>query len=86
LDAATVVGALAVIVTALGALFRWTPMRWFVRTLIGAPLSRWFRAEVAVVVEDALQPIKQELRWNGGHSIKDQVQYLTECEQERQAS
>jgi hypothetical protein len=86
LDAATVVGALAVIVTALGALFRWTPLRWVMRTLIGTPLSRWFRGEVAVVVEEALKPIKTELSFNSGRTIKDQVQYLTTCEQDRQAS
>lgn len=88
LDAATIIGALAVIVTALGALFRWTPLRWVARTLIGAPLASWFRKEVTEVVQpiaDDVAGIKAELQFNGGHTIKDQVQYLTNREKARQA-
>lgn len=72
-DLGTVAAALAAIVTLSALVARLRPVRWVFKTLVGQPVQSFFRAEVKEVVEEALRPVRHELEFDHGHSLKDAV-------------
>lgn len=89
-DVGIVAGVVTAVVVAGATVGRTRPFRWLLRTLVGQPLAAWFRREVGEVVDEKLDqklaPIRSELQFNGGHTIKDQVEYLTRREKAREAN
>jgi hypothetical protein len=55
---------------------RLRPVKWVFRHLVSDPVQGWFRSTVREEVDDAIAPIKAELMFNGGSSLKDQVTRL----------
>jgi hypothetical protein len=70
-ETGVVLVTVAGIVTAIGILTRLAPVRWLWRTVVSDPLARWGRAWVREEVDAALVPVKAELSYNGGHTVKD---------------
>ena len=76
--------ALSAIIGFILLLARLRPVKWLTRRLLTDPFKYWFRSSVreevtdvvTQVVEQAIAPIKAELSFNGGSSLKDQVTQL----------
>jgi hypothetical protein len=88
IDAGAIALAITGIITCVVLLSRLRIVRWFVRTLVGTPTSRWFRENVKHVIaehyDDVIAPkvadltsgleyVSSELKTNGGTSIRDVV-------------
>lgn len=72
-DFGAVCGALVAVGALLTLLTKARPVRWVGRTLVGDPVTRWHRNQVAWVVEPSLAEIRDQLRVNGGKSLRDRV-------------
>ena len=72
-DVGAVCAALGAVFVTVGLLTRAKPVRWVFRKLVGDPLSAWHRAQTLHVVEGALAPINEQLKQNGGQSLRDRV-------------
>lgn len=77
-DLGALCGAVAAMLALLALVARLRPVRWLARTLIGAPASHWFRREVGEVVEAKVGPIRRQLEFNHGTSLKDAVWAIAE--------
>jgi hypothetical protein len=49
------------------------PVRWLVRRIVGDPVTAWLRAQTLYVVEASIAPLHEQLKPNGGHSLRDRV-------------
>lgn len=72
-DLGAVCAAVGAIVVTVGLLTRAKPVRWVFRTMIGDPITKWHRNQVSWVVEPSLAEIRDQLRVNGGKSLRDRV-------------
>ena len=79
-DAGAGAGALFAIGLLLVTVVRGRPVRWVWRRLVGEPATVWLRSEIERGVEGAAAPLREELRSvhdqlrpNGGHSLRDRV-------------
>ena len=68
-----VCGALAAVIVLLSLIAKAKPIKWVFRKLVGDPLTAWHRTQTEYVVEGALGPIKEQLKPNGGQSLRDRV-------------
>ena len=68
-----VCGALAAVIVLLSLIAKAKPVKWVFRKLVGDPLTSWHRAQTLYVVEGALAPINEQLKQNGGQSLRDRV-------------
>lgn len=75
-DFGAVCAAVGAIVVTLGLLTKAKPVRWVFRTLVGDPVTRWHRAQTLYVVEAAVAPIHEQLKPNGGQSVRDRIDLL----------
>lgn len=66
-------GALIAIFAFVALVARAKPVRWMWRKLVGDPATTWLRAEVERAVEGCVAPIHEQLKPNGGHSLRDRV-------------
>lgn len=72
-DFGAVCGALVAVGALLTLLTKAKPVRWVGRTLVGDPVTKWHRNQVSWVVEPSLAEIRDQLRVNGGKSLRDRV-------------
>ena len=75
-DFGAVCGALVAVGALLTLLTKAKPVRWVGRTLVGDPVTAWHRAQTLYVVEAAVAPIHEQLKPNGGQSVRDRVDTL----------
>jgi len=75
-DFGAVCAALGAVIVTAGLLTRAKPVRWFFRTTVGDPVTRWHRAQTLYVVEAAIAPIHEQLKPNGGQSVRDRIDLL----------
>lgn len=80
-DAGAAAGALVAIGMLAAGLSRLRPVRWLWRTVVAAPVSRWFRAEVCEEMRTALVPIQEEQ----AHLRRDLVAHMAAEEDLRRA-
>ena len=71
-----VCGALAAVIVLLSLIAKAKPVKWVFRKLVGDPLTSWHRAQTLYVVEAAVAPIHEQLKPNGGQSVRDRVDIL----------
>lgn len=55
------------------ALSRTRGARWLWRHIVSQPVGKWITGMVEAVVEDKVAPIRAELSFNGGGTVKDKV-------------
>lgn len=75
-DLGAVFAAIGAVVVTAGVLTRAKPVRWVFRKLVGDPVTQWHRAQTLYVVEAAVFPIHEQLKPNGGQSVRDRVDIL----------
>ena len=76
-DVGAVFGVVGTVIVTLGLISKARPVRWVFRHLIGDPLTQWHRAQTLYVVEAAIAPVNEQLKQNGGTSLRDRVDDLT---------
>lgn len=72
-DIGAICAAVGAVFVLAGLLTRAKPVRWVFRKLVGDPLTAWHRAQTLYVVEAAIAPIHEQLKPNGGQSLRDRV-------------
>lgn len=75
-DLGAICAAFGAIIVAEGLVTRAKPVRWVFRKLVGDPVTAWHRAQTLYVVEAAVAPIHEQLKPNGGQSVRDRVDTL----------
>jgi hypothetical protein len=75
-DVGGLFAAVGAIVVTLGLLTKAKPIRWLFRVTVGEPVTRWHRAQTLYVVEAAVAPIREQLKPNGGQSLRDRVDII----------
>lgn len=75
-DAGAICAAIGAVIVALGLITKAKPVRWTFRRLIGEPVTAWHRAQTLYVVEAAVAPIHEQLKPNGGQSVRDRVDLI----------
>lgn len=75
-DVGAICAAFGAVIVAVGLVTRAKPVRWFFRKLVGDPVTAWHRAQTLYVVEAAVAPIHEQLKPNGGQSVRDRVDIL----------
>lgn len=72
-DAGAICAAVGAMFVTVGLLTRAKPVRWVFRKLVGDPVTAWHRAQTLYVVEAAIAPINEQLKPNGGSTLRDRV-------------
>lgn len=75
-DLGAVFAAIGAVVVTFGVLTKARPVRWVFRKLVSDPVTEWHRAQTLYVVEAAIAPIHEQLKPNGGQSVRDRVDIL----------
>lgn len=74
--------AFVAIVAALGFVIRSRPTKWLWRRVVAEPITNWQRAQFEHVTEPALAEIRQQLRPNGGSSLRDRIDQVADAQAE----
>lgn len=72
-DAGANAAAVVALAGAVALMARSRPWRWLWRRLVADPVTTWFRAEVERAVEGCMAPLHEQMRPNGGTSLRDRV-------------
>ncbi len=81
-DVGASAAAFVAIVAALGFVIRSRPSKWLWRRVVVEPITNWQRDQFAHVTEPALAEIRQQLRPNGGTSLRDRIDLLADGQAE----
>lgn len=75
-DVGAVCAAVGAVIVTVGLVTRAKPVRWLFRKVVGDPVTEWHRAQTLYVVEAAVAPIHEQLKPNGGQSVRDRVDLI----------